>query len=439
MNFAVISMKKILRNVVDAVVFNKVAVKILSAVKDIYTFVSGKVSVFVKNNRIAVKIGAFCIVTAFFVAVSLFASGVTYGFKVSYDGEEIALVKDSSVFDDAEDLAASNVNGKVDNILLAKPKFVKTLTVASRLTDAAKLADMLIEKNKDVTYASGVTVNGETVAVVENFDVEDYLKTCLDRYKIDGAVNYSEFLDDVSVVKGYYMSDEVNSLNDAVAILDALQVRTSSTVVSDVAIPFSTVTEKTSSQVIGYSAVKVAGQNGIERKTERVVTLNGVESERTLVSDETVSSPVDKVVVIGTAHSLASASQRKAASGAGFVFPLPKGSWTVSSYYGDGRSHKAVDLAAKKGTSIFAAKGGTVTFAGSNGNYGQLIVIDHGNGLVTRYAHASAIFVSKGETVTAGQVIGQVGSTGYSTGNHLHFEVLSCGKNVDPAPYIGLG
>ena len=66
-------------------------------------------------------------------------------------------------------------------------------------------------------------------------------------------------------------------------------------------------------------------------------------------------------------------------------------------------------------------------------------MIDHGNGLVTRYAHASAIFVSKGETVTAGQVIGQVGSTGYSTGNHLHFEVLSGGKNVDPAPYIGLG
>lgn len=434
-----INMKKVLRRVFDAVVFNKVTVKILSAVKEIYNFISGKISVFVKNNRIAVKIGAFCIVAAFFVAVSLLASGVTFGFKVSYDGEEIALVKDSSVFDDAENLAASNINGKVDSVLLAKPKFVKTLTVSSRLTDAAKLADMLIEKNKDVTYASGVTVNGETVAVVENFDVEEYLETCLDRYKISGAVNYSEFVDDVDVIKGYYMSDDVNSLNDAVAALDALQVRTSSTVVSDVAIPFSTVTEKTSSQVIGYTAVKVAGQNGIERKTERVVTLNGAESERTLISDETVSSPVNKVVVIGTAQSLASASQRKAASSAGFIFPLPKGSWKVSSYYGDGRGHKAVDLCAKKGVSIFAAKGGTVTFAGTSGNYGQLIVVDHGNGLVTKYAHASAIFVSKGETVTAGQVIGQVGSTGQSTGNHLHFEVLSGGKNVDPAPYIGLG
>ena len=93
-------------------------------------------------------------------------------------------------------------------------------------------------------------------------------------------------------------------------------------------------------------------------------------------------------------------------------------------------------MTAKKGTSIFAVAEGTVTFSGWNGGYGYLVVIDHGNGYVTKYGHASKLLVSKGERVVAGQVIAEVGTTGNSTGNHLHFEVLINGVNYNPAPFV---
>ena len=112
--------------------------------------------------------------------------------------------------------------------------------------------------------------------------------------------------------------------------------------------------------------------------------------------------------------------------------------FVISSYYGDGRNHKAMDLAANKGVAIFAAAAGKVTYAGYDGDYGYNVVIDHGNGIQTRYAHESYLTVSKGQTVAQGDMIGAVGSTGYSTGNHLHFEVIINGTRVNPAPYIGL-
>ena len=89
------------------------------------------------------------------------------------------------------------------------------------------------------------------------------------------------------------------------------------------------------------------------------------------------------------------------------------------------------------GTSIFAAAGGTVIVSGWNsGGYGNYVVIDHGGGITTLYAHCSSLNVSKGQTVSKGQVIARVGSTGISTGPHLHFEVLKNGGHTNPMSYF---
>ncbi len=115
-------------------------------------------------------------------------------------------------------------------------------------------------------------------------------------------------------------------------------------------------------------------------------------------------------------------------------------------------NHKAIDLAAPHGSSILAAGSGTVILVsnscthdypknsrnncGCGGGFGNYIEISHGNGLVTVYAHCSAIYVSTGQTVSAGQQIGAVGTTGHSTGSHLHFGMIKNGTYVDPLPYI---
>lgn len=96
------------------------------------------------------------------------------------------------------------------------------------------------------------------------------------------------------------------------------------------------------------------------------------------------------------------------------------------------RDHLGLDIAAPTGTPITAAAAGTVTFAGPRGGYGNVVIIDHGGGLETRYAHQHTIAVTAGQTVGARERIGTVGSTGLSTGPHLHFEVRRGGTAVDP-------
>lgn len=96
------------------------------------------------------------------------------------------------------------------------------------------------------------------------------------------------------------------------------------------------------------------------------------------------------------------------------------------------RQHDGIDIAASTGTPISAEADGRVTFAGSRGGYGNVVIIDHGNGTETRYAHQDTIGVSVGQTVRAGERVGTVGSTGMSTGPHLHFEGRRNGQSLNP-------
>jgi len=122
-------------------------------------------------------------------------------------------------------------------------------------------------------------------------------------------------------------------------------------------------------------------------------------------------------------------------SSSGLIWPV---SGPVTSGFGVrwGRMHEGIDIGAASGTPIHAAAGGTVIWAGWLGGYGNLVVIDHHNSLATAYGHQSAIATAVGASVSQGQVIGYVGSTGHSTGPHLHFEVRVNGSPVDPLAYL---
>ncbi|HEX2110281.1 MAG TPA: peptidoglycan DD-metalloendopeptidase family protein [Gaiellaceae bacterium] len=121
-------------------------------------------------------------------------------------------------------------------------------------------------------------------------------------------------------------------------------------------------------------------------------------------------------------------------SSTGLIWPV---SGVVTSGYGTrwGRLHAGVDIAAPSGTTVRAAASGSVIYAGGMGGYGNIVVIDHGGGLATAYAHLSAIWVGGG-SVSQGQGIGAVGCTGSCTGPHLHFEVRINGNPVDPLGYL---
>lgn len=124
------------------------------------------------------------------------------------------------------------------------------------------------------------------------------------------------------------------------------------------------------------------------------------------------------------------------AAASGFVWPMP-GYTYITCYYGDD-GHRGIDIAGSGiyGEPIVAAAGGTVAYSGWMDSYGYCVFIDHGDGYSTRYAHASALACSAGDTVSAGQTIAYVGSTGNSTGPHLHFEVLQSGSTTNPFEYF---
>jgi murein DD-endopeptidase MepM/ murein hydrolase activator NlpD len=120
------------------------------------------------------------------------------------------------------------------------------------------------------------------------------------------------------------------------------------------------------------------------------------------------------------------------------IYVLPLRDYTLTSKFGQrwGRRHEGIDLAAPGGTPYHAIARGKVILARPNGGYGNCIMIDHGGGIVSVYGHSSAILVKEGQIVEAGEVIGRVGNTGYSFGDHLHLEVRVNGVQQDPIPYL---
>jgi len=129
-----------------------------------------------------------------------------------------------------------------------------------------------------------------------------------------------------------------------------------------------------------------------------------------------------------------------------FIWPVPSCTYLTSRFglrvhpiYGTTKSHTGVDIGAESGATIVAADGGTVVLAGVNSGYGNCVMIDHGNGYKTLYGHMSSIAVTNGQTVSQGDTIGYVGSTGVSTGPHCHYEVWKDGARIDPEQfYTGL-
>lgn len=112
--------------------------------------------------------------------------------------------------------------------------------------------------------------------------------------------------------------------------------------------------------------------------------------------------------------------------------------WRIDPFTGQRAFHEGIDVMAEVGTPIYAAAGGVVIFAGKHPQYGNMVEIDHGNGLVTRYAHASKLLVKVGDLVVRGVEIAKVGKTGRATGSHLHFEVRRHGRSVNPKRFLRL-
>lgn len=204
-------------------------------------------------------------------------------------------------------------------------------------------------------------------------------------------------------------------------------------------IPFETVYEDTNSLAKGETSVKTEGKNGSVKTVEEVKFIDGEEISREVV--ETVTTDATNEVILQGTKSVISLSKKQIEAKDGICFPLGSASCYVSSDFGyrsfDGSFHDGIDYAANAGTPVYSAWDGVVVFAGwDSTGYGNYVVVEHSDGYRTGYAHLNEIGVSVGDSVNAGQLVGTVGSTGYSTGNHLHFNIRINGEYTSPAQFF---
>lgn len=294
--------------------------------------------------------------------------------------------------------------------------------------DADKLSQKLNSKKSEARY---YTVQaGDTVSqIAQNFDMKSS-----EIFELN-----PELKENIYVGQKILLSGEVNFV----------RVQVTKTEKRTVDVPFKSVKVNTDSLYVGDKRTVTKGVNGIEEITELVTYIDGVRVSSKEVSRNTVREAVDEKIQVGTKKNYygggGGASGPITSYGGKFVWPTI-GAKSVSSYYGKrslGGWHGGIDIVRSGGSTgcpVVAAESGTVTLARYNGAYGYCVIINHGNGLSTLYAHMQpgSIRVSAGQHVSRGQQVGRIGGSGNVTGPHLHFEVRVNGTKVNPAPYLGI-
>ncbi len=391
----------------------------------------------VRNTDYFVKLIVFSVVCVCTVVLSLIFSGVKIGYTVSYGEAGSFTVSEKADFDKAVELALGSVDTEDKKTTIYSPKFSLALILPARENSGEEIAQGILKNTAELKKSAVLNVDGKNIAYAASAEeLQAVIDERLNSYNIADAENSAEFIEKVSINEVYCRKSDYTDLSVSKNAVANLSVKTTAKYKTEVIVGYSTVTEKTSSKLVGYRAIKQNGENGINHNVEEVVMVNGQEVSRQTLEQDVVKAPVNCVILVGTASANANISSR-------LLFPLPRNSrYFITTAFGaiDGTHahvHKGIDYAAPKGTSIFAAESGTVVTSGTHREYGKYIVINHGNGLRTLYAHCSALYVRVGEEVNRGQVIAAVGSTGRSTGNHLHFEVITNGSYVNPEKYTG--
>ncbi len=420
-----------------------------------------------------------------------FFNARSYALAVSVNGEIIGFIDNESVYTNAEKLMQERIvyaDGE-EPYLVNKDLTVTTVKKNTEIKDAYTLCnDLIYSVTGDIKEAFGLYINGKFEGAVEKReDLEKALDEMLGEHKMGIEGEITEFEETVEIREGLYplsavipfanmhtklhseiagertytavegdsiwtiasknsiTRSQLKALNpdiekgiwvgDTVLISQSvpfLTVQTKLTESYEIEIPYKLVSTSSSKYAYGTTQVIKAGKAGRAIETAEKIYINGILQSTTIVNTEVLEAAVNREVIVGT---YIDTTTIKPSTGA-FMWPVDGG--YVSCHINGYRGHTGMDIAAPRGTNIRASKSGVVTkVKKQTTGYGYHIMIDHGGGVQTLYAHCSKLLVKVGQSVQQGQVIGLVGSTGNSTGNHCHFEIRMNGQFKNPANYVG--
>ena len=267
--------------------------------------------------------------------------------------------------------------------------------------------------NENVSFVEIATLPQYRLCLLKK-DVEYSDDAIFEKVKETGTVYYRYY----SIIENGTEKIYVGTFTEAEEIINALKEKKSTNTDK------LSITEKYETELKAFTAKEEAISSLYVEPVKKVTVAKKTTTKR--------KSTNTKVAAVSSEIGNA----RVSSLGVSFINPT---SGIISSRYGRrwDRSHNGIDVAASTGTPIYAAAGGTITYSGYNsGGYGYLIKMSHGNGVETYYGHCSQLLVSSGTTVSQGQLIAKVGSTGRSTGPHLHFEVRLNGTPQNPLNYV---
>lgn len=363
-----------------------------------------------------------------------------YALTMSYGDATVGYIANEGVYTNALSMVKKAVNNVNGDFSVKKPHVQVALIGNDVLLEEQDVYDRVMTIEGDsLVSAAGLYVNGEFSGVLtETSAIKNCMAAVLEEQKsskYDGV----DFLADCDIQEGLYPASAVITETEMTARLKKIPVQMMKNVSVVEKAKYSTVYERDTSLPLGYEQVVRKGKDGKQRVNSQIIYVDGKERYRTVVSIEVLQAPIDRVIRIGSqVYSDTSIIGDGVAKGT-FVWPLPY-TKTISSHFANrwGRLHGAIDISngAVMGKPIIASDGGTVLEAQFHGSYGYYVLIDHGNGFMTRYAHCSKLEVEAGQKVAQGQYIAKVGNTGYSFGAHLHFEIIENGKLVDPLKYV---
>ncbi len=447
---------------------------------------------FEKKNRLHSLL--FLVGSCAVAGVVIFCSIFTMGTTVTYNGEKMATLASQeeaeSVRKELESVTSRTLGRtfKLDDSLL---QYDSSLVRRQDLEDKEVYEEELSDEIGLVTSAYCLYVNGERIGTTPYEGALEELLEQLQKAASDEDTISCGFKEDVEVRQEYVPTDEIMNLgyiaellystktaevtyevkkgdtwsqiasrNDMTsAELQALnpgyninKLQIGEVLTLSASVPYLTMTVEKQERYLddvaydieytdtadlyqGDYKVTSPGEYGKADVLAKTTYVNGEETERTVLSSVTLREPVTEYRLRGTKPRptwYPTGSFRWPASG------------RITSYFGGRKSpggigstnHKGIDIAVPRGTPVYAADGGTVTYSGWMGGYGYLVEITHGNGYVTRYGHNSALTVKVGAHVYKGQQIAKAGSTGNSTGNHCHFEVRYNGVAKNPLNYL---
>ena len=292
------------------------------------------------------------------------------------------------------------------------------------------------------TGLSSLYIDGELIGTTsEVHELDAALEQLLIDYRADyDDTTTTEFENDVVVEKHAFDDSELMTAEEIMNAADGkFSIRLSTDWSYDMEIDYDVDVTYDEDKDSDYEKVVTEGEKGAEEINVRLTYVDGLFVESEVIDTRVKKYPVTEDIIKGSKQGVVEEETTGVSTGS-FIWPLYH-THTVSSYFEWrwGRMHQGIDIAGggDYGQPIIAADGGVVTFAGDDGGgYGYYVMIDHGNGYVTLYGHASSLAVSTGEYVSQGQTIAYVGSTGNSTGPHLHFEIRENGVQLDPLGFV---